>query len=54
MVGAMVDGRERVMITALWSEVVSWSTASVKMECVGEPREKHKSMVDGCPPFLGW
>ena len=54
MVGARVDGRDRVMMTALWSEVVSWSTASVKMDCVGEPREKHKLMIDSCPPFLGW
>src|SRR3978361_1262027 len=54
MVGDGVDGRERVMITALWSEVVSWSTASVKIECVGEPREKHKSMEDACTPLLGW
>ena len=53
IVGARVDGRDRVMITALWSEVVSWSTASVRMDCVGEPREKYKSMVEGCPPFLG-
>jgi len=54
MVGARADGRDRVMMTALWSEVVSWSTTSVKMDCVGKPQEKHKSMVDGCPPFLGW
>ena len=39
---------------ALWSEVVSWSTASVRTDCVVDPREKHKSMVEGCPPLLGW
>jgi hypothetical protein len=50
----MVEGRDREMVRALWSEVVSWSMASDRIDCVTDPRERHKSMVVGCPPFLGW
>jgi len=53
-VGAIGVGSDRTTVTALWSQVVSWSTARDKMDCVVEPRERHKSMVEGCPPFLGW
>jgi len=42
------------MLTALWSEVVSWSTVNAKIDCVTDPREIHKSIIEGCPPFLGW
>jgi hypothetical protein len=52
--GAVAIPSDRVMMTALWSEVVSWSTASDRTDCVVEPRERHKSIVEGRPPFLGW
>jgi hypothetical protein len=42
------------MVIALRSEVVSWLTASDRIDCVIGPRERHRSMVDGWPPFLGW
>src|SRR3978361_1166683 len=48
------EGRERVMVIELWSEVVSWSMASARIDWVIEPREKHRSMVEGLPPFRGW
>ena len=48
------EGRERVMVIELWSEVVSWSMASARIDWVIEPREKHRSMVEGLPPFHGW
>ena len=32
--GAGGIGSDRVTVTALWSEVVSWSTASYKTDCV--------------------
>jgi hypothetical protein len=52
--GAVAIPSDRVEVTALWSEVVSWSTANDKTDCVVEPRKRHKSMVEGRPPFLGW
>ena len=51
---AAFEGRERVALRELWSEVVSWSIASVRTSCVVLPLERHRSMVEGCPPFRGW
>jgi hypothetical protein len=53
-VGVGEVGREREMVIELWSEVVSWSMASASSDWVIEPRERHRSMVEGLPPFRGW
>ena len=45
--GAIAVGSDRVTVTALWSEVVSWFTASARIDCVTDPRERHRSMVEG-------
>ena len=47
-------GRVRVMVTELWSEVVSWSMASARMSLPMYPLERQRSIVDGLVPFLGW
>ena len=49
-----MEGRASVTVMALWSEVVSWSVASKRIEVVTSPREKQRSIVDGVLPFLGW
>jgi hypothetical protein len=48
------EGREREMVIELWSEVVLWSIASASIDWVIDPQEKHRSMVEGMPPFRGW
>jgi hypothetical protein len=53
-VGGGEEGRERERVIELWSDVVSWSMASANIDCVIEPREKHRSIVEGFPPFRGW
>jgi len=50
----MMDGRASVAVMELRSEVVLWLTARAKNDCVVDPREKHRSIVEGRPPFLGW
>jgi len=40
--GAVAIGNDRVMVTALWSEVVSWPTANDKTDCMVDPQERHK------------
>jgi len=52
--GAVFEGRERAVVRELWSETVSWSIARVRTNCVVLPLERHRSMVEGCPPFWGW
>jgi hypothetical protein len=53
-VGVGEEGREREMVIELWSEVVSWSMASASIDWVIEPRERHRSIVEGLLPFRGW
>ena len=50
----MMDWRASVAVIELWSEVVAWLTARTKIDCVVDSREKHKSIVEGRPTFLGW
>ena len=52
--GAAFEGRERVAVRELWSEVVLWSIVRVRTSCVVLPLERHRLMVEGCPPFRGW
>jgi len=51
--GATFDGRERVAVRELWSEVVSCSVTRVRISCVVLPLERHRSIVEGFPPFRG-
>jgi hypothetical protein len=47
------EERASETVMELWSEVVSWLVASERIELVIFPRERHRSIVDGVPPFLG-
>ena len=47
-------GRVRVMVTELWSVVVSWLMARARMSLLMFPLERQRSIIDGLVPFLGW
>jgi hypothetical protein len=51
--GGAAEGRANVTVIELWSEVVSWFTASGRIELVIFPRDRQRSIVDGVLPFLG-
>jgi len=50
----VVYDNDRVRVRELWSEVVSLSIASVRADLVVSPWVRHRSMVEGLLPFLGW
>jgi len=52
--GAAFEGSEREAVRELWSEVVSWSITRAMTSCIVLPLERHRSMVEGCPPFRVW
>jgi hypothetical protein len=41
-------------VRELWSDVVSWLMATLRIDLVMVPRERQRSMVEGLLPFLGW
>src|SRR5258706_4598668 len=50
----VVPGRVRKMVRELWSDVVSWLMAILRIDLVMVPRERQWWMVEGLLLFLGW